>query len=275
VLYSERSEEYVAIHTTEAIVLRTWPLRQTSQISTFYTREFGKISGLVKGIKSYSSGYGSRLEAFSHNRILFYERSKSGLHLVTQCDLIDRFNEIREDLLKTSYASFFLELVDGFTEVNDKNEKLFSLLLFALKAIGQGSDLEKSAIIFGVRALKISGFKPHLDWCLRCSCEISRAARFSSRQGGLLCLRCGAEDKFSLPVSKGAISSIIYIENSEFTSIFSSRFRLSQKIEQELKKILKNFIEFHLGKALKTLKFIEKMEQSIEGEFIDDRRRGK
>jgi DNA repair protein RecO (recombination protein O) len=266
VLYSERSEEYVAIHTTEAIVLRTWPLRQTSQINAFYTREFGKISGLLKGIKSYSSRYGSRLEAFSHNRILFYERPKSGLHLVTQCDLIERFGAIREDLLKTSYASFFLELVDGFTEINDKNEKLFSLLLFALKAIEQDNDLEKSAIIFGIMALKISGFKPHLDWCLRCSREISRAARFSSRHGGLLCLRCGAEDKFSLPVSKGTISSIIYIENSVFGTIFSSRFQLSRKIKQELKKILKNFIEFHLGKALKTLRFIEglKVKSSVD-----------
>ena len=72
------------IHKTEAVVLRKRDFRETSLIVEFYTREFGKMSGILKGIRSEPQKFASTLEPFSLNEIIFYSKRSSSLHLVSQ-----------------------------------------------------------------------------------------------------------------------------------------------------------------------------------------------
>jgi DNA repair protein RecO len=41
----------MSIHKTEAIVLSRRDFRETSLIANFFTRDYGRISGLLKGIR--------------------------------------------------------------------------------------------------------------------------------------------------------------------------------------------------------------------------------
>jgi len=91
----------MSIHKTETIILNRRDFRETSIIANFYTRDFGKLSGILKGIKTEPSKFASTLEPFSYNEIIFYRKRNSSLHLISQCDTKDNFDKIRQSIFKT------------------------------------------------------------------------------------------------------------------------------------------------------------------------------
>ena len=124
------------IQKSEAIVLRRQPLRETSLILTFYTKDFGKIKGILRGVRGLrgQTGGGS-LEILAHDEIVFYDRKKSDIFTTSQCDLIEFFNPIRQSLERLAYAAYMAELLDSVTAIGDKNEQVFVLLLNSLRLL--------------------------------------------------------------------------------------------------------------------------------------------
>ncbi|MDD5135723.1 MAG: DNA repair protein RecO, partial [Candidatus Omnitrophica bacterium] len=116
----------MAIQKTEGILLRRQDLRETSLILTFYTKDFGKIKGIVRGVRGPRSACGgANMEIFAHDEVVFYERRRSDIFTISQCDLLDYFAPARESLERLSYASYLVELLDSVTALGDKNEEAF------------------------------------------------------------------------------------------------------------------------------------------------------
>jgi DNA repair protein RecO (recombination protein O) len=88
---------------TEGIVLKTVDLRETSCIATFLTRDFGKVKGVLKGIRKDPKKFGSSVEKFSVNDIIYYQYRDSDLHLVSHCDMKDFFSGLRRQLCRGAY----------------------------------------------------------------------------------------------------------------------------------------------------------------------------
>ncbi|MBL7081951.1 MAG: DNA repair protein RecO [Candidatus Omnitrophica bacterium] len=238
----------MAIHKTEAIVLSTQNFRQTSLIANFYTRDFGKLSGLMKGVKEDPAKFNSNLDRLSLNEIIFYKKIKSTLHLVSQCDLKRDFRLIKNNLDRIKKAFSLVELVDILTVPEDKNEHVFDLALACLEQLEISSDIDKILIIFKIKLLDFCGFKPHLDSCVSCNSKIIAQAKFSLKFGGLLCERCLGKDIKSRIVFRGTVASILYIEKNEFSNVL--RLGMNQAIKKELNQVLDAFLEFHLDKRL-------------------------
>ncbi len=59
---------------TQAFILKTQVYRDTSLLGDFYTRDHGRIKGVIKGIRDTRARFGSTLEPFSLNEILFYKK---------------------------------------------------------------------------------------------------------------------------------------------------------------------------------------------------------
>jgi len=155
----------VSIRTTEAIVLNTLPFRDTSLIATVYTKDFGKVQGLAKGIKDRCARKDSKffcyLEPLTLNKIVYYEKSHSGLHLLTQSDLLNQFQEVRRDLKKMAAASFMLELVNKGTQLEDINRAIFELLNNSLIGLcEEKNNLSEAVLFFETEFLRLSGLMP-------------------------------------------------------------------------------------------------------------------
>ena len=58
----------------EAIVLRTWPIREADQIVALFTREFGKVKGVAKAAAKSRRRFGGALEPMTHVRASFVEK---------------------------------------------------------------------------------------------------------------------------------------------------------------------------------------------------------
>lgn len=244
----------MAIQKSEAIVLKGSSFRETSLIVNFFTKDFGKINGLIKGIRNNPQRYGGIPLTFSNSFIVFYEKAQRDLNLVTQCDAQEQFLPIRADLKRTSYANYFVELLDAVTQSYDKNESLFELVVASLKTLCEKQDAWHLARVFEIKLLNLSGFKPRLDACVHCQGRIVTQGRFSSLLGGILCPDCFASDKKAKTVLKGTLATIEYIEKSSWKKAL--HLKISPGIASELVNILASFLDIHLDKEIKSRKFL-------------------
>lgn len=242
------------IHQTPAIVLKKFDFRETSLIVHFYTRDFGKLSGILKGIRKEPAKFASTVELFSYNDIVFYKSRNSSLHLVSQCDLKDNYTLVRQNMFKIGAASLIIELIDILMHEEDKNEEIFNLGLVTLKELEMTDNPEKIMTIFKIKILALSGFKPNFDSCVSCNSKVIDQTKFSLKLGGLLCMRCYGKDFNTRSIFRGTIASILHIQRNDFKT--NLNLGLNPQIKKELELILNAFLRFHLEKDIKSEKVL-------------------
>jgi DNA repair protein RecO (recombination protein O) len=251
----------MSLNRTEAIVLNKRDFRETSLIADFYTRDFGRLSGLLKGIRQEPEKFASNLEPFSLNEIIFYRKRSSSLHLVSQCDLKEYFGAIRGNIPRTGMASFMIELISVLMPPEDPNSAVFDLAVSCLKELAVAARPDKILSIFKIKMLSLSGFKPHLDSCVSCFSPIPYQSKFSLMLGGLLCPRCYGKDLNCRTIFRGTIATIMYIERNDFKT--NLNLGINPQIRKELDLILNAFFHFHLEKELKTQRLFAEMASGI------------
>ncbi|MBI4313440.1 MAG: DNA repair protein RecO [Candidatus Omnitrophica bacterium] len=212
----------MAIITTEAILLRRREIRETSLLLTCLTRGYGKIVGLIKGVRNARGFVDGFLEPFTVQGVVFYERTRSDIDLITQCDLREPFLEIRRDFAKMSYAGYFMELMDHLVQLRDPHPEVYDMLTHALRALGEDSFPSQVARIFEARLLAGSGVMPNLE---------------------------------SLGLSKGAAASLRQMVEADWTQW--GRLRLSRPVEEELTPLFYRLLTQHLEVHLKSREFLD------------------
>ena len=246
----------MSIQTTEALVLRSINFAESSKIVTFYSPQFGNIKGIVKGARSAKNKFGSSLEIFSHVVLVFYQK-RADIQLISQCDLKNPFSNIRNDLIRTAYASYFIELINKTTEGAQESEQIFSLILNALITLETTNvEPEVLAHFFEIRLLKMLGCIPVFDRCVNCGAKIVNG-KFSCRLGGILNNECWRADESAPRVSLGTVLTIQHLQTSDFSNL--SRLKLNKLSSKELKLVLESYIKYTLVKNLKSLDFVEQI----------------
>lgn len=241
---------------TDAIVLKTFDLRETSRIGVFFTRNYGKVKGVMKGIRKDPRKFGSNVDKFSLNGIVYYQYSKSDLHLISQCDLKHYFFPVRQDYRRNVAANYILELVDLIMPAEYINEKVYRLMLDYLETLQtvRDADIDKLIYIFQVKILLLSGFSPHLDSCVKCGRKVHGKVRFSQYSGGLICQDCPTQAGTFTIISRGTVASILHIEQNDWEK--SLRLGLTASVRRELKYILNNFLSYHLERRIRATKYL-------------------
>ena len=250
----------MAIQKTEGILLRRQSLRETSLILTFYTKDFGKIKGIVRGVRGPRSACGgANMEIFAHDDIVFYERKRSDIFTISQCDLAEYFGSVRESLEKLSYATYLVELIDSVTMLGDENKDAFDLLLNSLKLLGGECSAKRVARIFEIRLLHILGLMPTFSSCANCGSRMDGSSRFSFRHGGLICKKCLDSDREARPILQGTINFIEHIRTLPFERV--ARIKVASEVGHELERLLRKFLDFHIERRLKTVEFLKAIEK--------------
>src|SRR5690554_1274690 len=158
----------MSIIRTEAIVLKQFDLGEADKIITFFTKDYGKVRAVAKGVRKSRSSMSGIVLPFNYNLVTIY-RGKS-IDRINQVRNIFSFNRLREDLVKMAYASFVTEAVERVSQENQANEALFALLLSTLHKIMVAEEgLLYIELIFKISLLVVLGLKPQLDYCAICN----------------------------------------------------------------------------------------------------------
>lgn len=240
----------MGIHTADAIVLRQYPYRETSVLVTCLTERFGKLKGLVKGLRDAQRlRYRSAMEPLSLNRIVFYDIRTSALHLISQCDLLESFQGLTRDLDTMRLAAICAELTDVVVEPGDPQPQTYQLLLSTLSRLATGHGAMMAVYVhFVLRLLRLAGFHPQLDECTSCSQQISGQAFWSARQGGLLCQRCLHEDPRAGKLEPEALEFLSACAQAD------EPLELDAAGAQRMQRRLEEFLRWRLDHPLKTMR---------------------
>lgn len=237
----------MAIHTTDAIVLRQYPYRETSVLVTCLTNRFGKIKGLVKGLRVPVSRHRSPMEPLTLNRLVFYDTRASSLHLISQCDLVDAFSGIERDLEVCRTAASCVEVVDAVLELEEPQPEVFRLTRDTLERLaGSVPSLPAAWIHFVVRFLKLAGFHPQLDECTGCGRQSTRRGFWSVGQGGVVCESCLHHDPSAEPIEGSWIDELTACGESDVPLWTLQHAPL-------LRQRLSEFLAWRIERPLKTL----------------------
>jgi DNA repair protein RecO (recombination protein O) len=177
----------VTLYRDHGVVLRSWKLGEADRIVSIMTRDNGKVRAVAKGVRKPSSRFGARLEPTSHLSLQLY-RGRGELDVVTQVETVDRFATLRNDLDRWARASAMLEAVEQVSQDREPNERLFEMLVRALRTlVANESPLVVAA--FFLKLLALEGFEPAVDACVACGSDGPLVA-FDLGEGGTVCASC-------------------------------------------------------------------------------------
>lgn len=256
------------IQKTKAIVVGSHPLGEADRIVTLYTRDFGKIRAVARGVRKLKSRLCGRLELLTYGDLVFFERADKDLQIVNSFEIVESFQVLREDLMRLVYCSYLAELIQQVESLSVPDAGTFDLLLEIMLMMKTADDPEVLARTFEIRLLTNAGFSPRLDSCIVCSApayagtgETSSLA-FSVAKGGVLCSKCGNDSQGSrvIFVSRGTIEMMKRMQRAPLELI--QKLRILEHSRKELRRISRDFISFHvdIGK-MRSLEFLASIER--------------
>ena len=173
--------------TSEAVVLRTWPLREADLIVSFFTRDYGRMKGVAKAALKSRKRFGGALEPMTLARAWFAERPRQELVRLDQLEIVRSPMAAPVDPVRLTALSFYAELLDEVLPEHDPQETVFRLLVSVLEQ----TTVEQSWMpltYFSLWMTRLIGLLPDIAHCTACG-ETLQAAEisFSSYHDGLFC----------------------------------------------------------------------------------------
>jgi DNA repair protein RecO (recombination protein O) len=144
------------LHTTDALILRTYKLGESDRIVVFLTRDRGKKRGVAKNARQSRRRFGGGLEPLTLGRVGYMERERRDLVSLHYVEPI-RSPLSAVDGEALGYVSYFAELIDEWAQEADPNETLFRLGTSMVEAIAVGVPIEPLARYFEYWMLRLGG----------------------------------------------------------------------------------------------------------------------
>jgi DNA repair protein RecO (recombination protein O) len=261
-LREERSKK------VEAIVLRHADWGEADRLLVIFTRESGKLRAVAKGARKLRSRKAGHLEPFSCVTLML-ARGRD-FWIVTQADTVDAFLPLKDDLVRTGYAAYVVELLDRFTYEEGENQGLYRLLKETLHRLVE-EDLPPVVRYFELRLLDLVGFRPDLFHCVGCGKKIEAVDQFfSALEGGALCPQCGLKAPHARPVSMLALKYLRHYQRSAYRE--AKNAGLPKGVRSEVEALLQYYLTYLLEHGLKTPAFIRMAEKSSRLPNGDDKK---
>lgn len=242
------------INKSEAILLKKTKFGDTSLVVQLYTKEFGRISAIIKGARSPKSKIGSRIDLINQVEVVLYNKTEKDLQLVTQVNLINHFPKIKEDLDKLKYASAVCEVILKLTPEHDINDKIYRGSIRILSLINQS---ENSAVFLFAQYLlffiKEIGFEISIEYCSNCGNKIENSSGNAFNYGsGIICENCNEDKMLSFQLSEELFNLL------KCLSIKNDKISYNKKDVENIIFILEKFLVFHNPdfKAIKSLQIL-------------------
>ncbi|TDL34511.1 DNA repair protein RecO [Jeotgalibacillus sp. S-D1] len=250
----------------EGIVVRTSDYGESNKIVTIFSREFGKFAVMANGAKKANSRLSAVSQLFTYAHFLFHKGS--GMGSLQQGDLVASQRGIKEDLFKTAYASYMVELLDKAVEDRQTDPFLFELLVQCLSYINEGHDEEVICYIFEMKLLPVYGVQPILNACAHCG-ETEGNFSFSIRENGLLCHRCAHMDNYRLAISAKTVRLLrlfFYLDLNRLGNI-----SLQQETKNEIRQVIRTYYDEFVGVFIKSRSFLDQMDKMRDMLKVNDK----
>jgi DNA repair protein RecO (recombination protein O) len=245
----------MALKESEAIVLRTYPLREADLLVTLFTRLEGKVRGVARSAKKSRKRFGGALEPLTFVRAFYEDRERQEL-----CRF-DAFEVLESPLAsEVSYSravglAHIAELLDELLPDREANDAVFRLTLSVLSRL-RGAEIWMPVTYFELWLTRLVGFLPDFSECVVCGRVLNGSrAYFHVLADGLMCVddkRLASSEMSS--ESRALTTQMFRAPVESFAAGDWPKARAS-----DLRKFLMQTLERHIEKKLVTAGMLEKI----------------
>lgn len=248
------------VYRVEAIILKRTDVGEADRLLTIYTPDRGKLKAVAKGARKPSSRKTGHVELFNHASLLL--AVGRDIDIITQADTLEPFLLVRSDLDRLSYAYYFAELVDRFTEEGEENLSLFDLMIKAFHWLEQTTDLAMTARYFELHLLDSLGYRPQLYHCVNCGEELVPEENFFTPEGGgMLNPKCRESHRDVGTVSLNSLKVLRFLSTREYDEV--EKLKLTPQIESEVEFLLHHYLTHWLERNLKSIEFLNTLRVNL------------
>ncbi len=229
---------------------------EADRLLVLYTRDQGKLRAIAKGARRLRSRKAGHLEPFT--RVTLMLAAGRDLWIVTQAQTVDAYLPIREDLVRTGYAAYVMELLDRFTYEEGENRLLFQLLTDTLARLSTEADAYAPVRYYELHLLDLLGFRPEVFECVVCHTPVRQEDQFFSNiLGGVVCPRCVLRAPDARPVSMTVVKFLRHFLRSAYAEAIKAP--IPEGVRQEMEALLQSYITFLLERGLNTPAFLREV----------------
>jgi len=178
----------MALKESEAIVLRTYPLREADLLVTLFTRLEGKVKGVARAAKKSRRRFGGALEPLTYVRAYYEDRERQELARLDSCEVLESPLAREVSYSRAAALGHVAELLDELLPDREANDAVFRLALAVLAAL-QGSEIWLPVTYFELWMTRLVGFLPELGECIVCGRGLNGSRAFYHvLADGLMCV---------------------------------------------------------------------------------------
>ncbi|MDT9547015.1 MAG: DNA repair protein RecO [Chlorobium sp.] len=177
---------------TRAVVLREIKYRDQSKLCTLFTREFGKLTVILKGGRNPKSRLAGIFTAGNLLDCVIYRKAERDVQLLSDASLLACPMVPEADMERFGALYRMIDLVNRTTERDEKNLPLFTLLETALREIcRERGNFPLLYAWFLLRFISILGFEPELRQCIFSGCDLRESLQERPAEGLLFIMNPG------------------------------------------------------------------------------------
>ena len=243
------------LHTTDALILRTYQLGEADRIVVFLTQDRGKKRGVANGARRTKSRFGGGLEPLTLARLSYFERERRDLVRLSWVDPIRSPLTTRNGEM-LGYVSYVAELIDECAPEADPNATLYRLGAAVVDSLAGDVQADRLARYVEYWVLRLQGVYPSMLTCQRCGGDPGRGGRLDPLGDGFVCGAC-ATDR-GIPLSGDAVRFLRSAAGTPPDQ--ASAIELTDRAGRELERAHRRLISMHLEKELRSTKVLRAME---------------
>lgn len=241
---------------TSAIILNSRRWGDADRIVTCYTLRFGKIRAIARGARRMKSRLGGSIEPFMLCQMDLFEKPGDSMYRISQVAMQESFVAFREDLTLMTAAARIVNLVSAVVAEGDPDSRMFEALEQALRSLVESRDPGLTVLLFQIRVLGVTGFKPQTQHCASCGRKPPEVApQFSAAAGGLVCDVCARRQAAEcIPLSRG---SVAFLQQAlQLTSVLVSRLNAVGQVRSEVETAIESYVTVVTGRRLHSSAFL-------------------
>jgi DNA repair protein RecO (recombination protein O) len=172
---------------SEAIVLRTYPLREADLLVTLFTRAEGKVHGVARSAKKSRRRFGGALEPLTYVRVHYEDRERRELARLDSCEVLESPLASEVTYPRAVALAHVAELLDELLPDREPNDAVFRLALAVLAGL-RGAAVWLPVTYIELWMTRLMGYLPELSECMVCGRTLNGSRAFyHALADGLVC----------------------------------------------------------------------------------------
>ena len=244
----------MALKESEAIVLRTYPLREADLLVTLFTRLEGKVRGVARSAKKSKRRFGGALEPLTYVRAYYEDRERQELARLDSCEVLDSPLASEVTYPRAVALGHVAEVLDELLPDREANDDVFRLTLSIL-AVLRGNDIWMPLTYFELWMTRLMGYLPDFSECIVCGRALNGSrAFFHALADGLMCVDDKRLASSEMSAESRALAAQMF--RAPVESFATKPWPKSQGAD--LRKFLIQTLQRHIEKKLVTAGMLEK-----------------